>query len=104
LKKSSHIQLGLLATLALSLTSCRRTEMQRCIDANSLVVEDHYCEINDNRYRWYYGGGGSYSTGSAASGGSFSPHAGVSGVTSSSSVSRGGFGSSGGHSSGGSGE
>lgn len=70
--------------------------MQRCVDENQIVADDHYCQINDAHYRWYYGGGGSYATGSSASGGSFSPHAGVTGVTSSS-VSRGGFGSSGGH-------
>lgn len=103
MKKSSHIQLGLLAALALSLTSCQRREMQRCVDETQIVVDDHYCEANDAHYHWYYGGGGSYARGSSASGGSFFPHAGVTGVTSSS-VSRGGFGSSGGHGSGGSGE
>jgi len=103
LKKSSHIQLGLLATFVLSLTSCQRKEMQRCVDESQIVVDDHYCEINDAHYRWYYGGGGNYGAGSAASGGSFSPHSGMTGVTSSS-VSRGGFGSSGGHGSGGAGE
>lgn len=103
MKKSSHIKLGLLATFVLSLTSCQREEMQRCVDENQIVVDDHYCEVNDAHHRWYYGGSGNYGTGSAASGGSFSPHSGMTGVTSSS-VSRGGFGSSGGHGSGGTGE
>jgi len=84
--------------------------MQRCVDDHQVVVDDQFCEnnpINSNRYRWYYGGGGSYAAGSPASGGSFEPHSGFSGDrgsgATSSSVSRGGFGSSAGHS-GGSGE
>jgi hypothetical protein len=96
LKKSSHIQLGLLATLALSLTSCGRKEMQRCIDDRQMVSEDARCFSSTPGYHWYYGGGGGYTTGTFVSGGSFAPHAGYSGVTSSS-VSRGGFGSSAGH-------
>ncbi|HLK54618.1 MAG TPA: hypothetical protein VKU42_14250 [Candidatus Angelobacter sp.] len=96
MKKSSHIHLGLLATLALSLTSCERKEMQRCIDDHQSVVDDSRCISNQAGYHWYYGGGGGYAPGTYVSGGSYSPHSGYSGVTSSS-VSRGGFGGSGGH-------
>jgi len=106
LKKSAQVRLGLLATLALSLTSCHRREMQRCVDERGTVVTDQFCEQSyggGSGYHWYYGGGGGYIPGTYASGGSFAPHSGFtsvrsSGATSTSSgVSRGGFGSSGSH-------
>jgi len=102
LKKSTHVQLGLLAALALSLTSCSRREMQRCVDDRKAVVVDQFCEQGYGRgYHWYYGGSGGYVPGSFASGGNFSPHSGFTSVRStsatSSGVSRGGFGSSASH-------
>jgi len=111
LKKSAQVRLGLLATLAVSLTSCNRKEMQRCVDDHDIVVNDQYCEQGYNNnyprtgllYHWYYGGGGGYVPCTSAFGGSITPHAGFSSVrssgatTSSSGVSRGGFGSSASH-------
>jgi len=98
LKKSTHVSLGLLAALAVSLTSCNRREMQRCVDELGKVAVDQYCEQGYTGYHWYYGGLGGYVPGTFASGGSFSPHSGFTGVTSSgASVSRGGFGSSASH-------
>jgi hypothetical protein len=106
LKKSAQVRLGLLATLAVSLTSCNRKEMQRCVDDHDIVVSDQYCEQGYNNsyprtgpgYHWYYGGRGSYILGTSASGGGVTPHDGFSSVRSSgASVSRGGFGSSASH-------
>jgi hypothetical protein len=105
LKKSSHVSLGLLAALAVSLTSCNRREMQRCVDDHDMVVNDQFCDQGyggsyprSGGYHWYYGGSGSYLPGSQAFGGSATPHAGFSSVRSSgASVSRGGFGGSAAH-------
>src|SRR5947209_359660 len=102
MRKSRSVTLGLLATFAMS--ACNRqqsnTEMQRCVDDKSFVVDDGYCTHPSSnypgRYRWYYGGSGSYIPGTLASGGSTSAHAGFTG-TRSSSVSRGGFGGYFGH-------
>lgn len=97
--------------------------MQRCVDENNRVVDPAYCKTipqgtsqttvgpsgGYHVYRYYYGGGGSYSPGSAvygggyfpASGHSYSTTNGHSSFTTSTGTSRGGFGShfstSGGH-------
>lgn len=105
MKRSTQVTAPLLAATALSLlTGCNR-QMQRCVDENNNVVDDHFCKDQSNQqqqrpdghggfifvplpYRYYYGGYGSYDVGTQATGGSFTPTAGTSYTT------RGGFGSS----------
>jgi len=105
MKRSTQVAAPLLAATALSLlTGCNR-QMQRCVDENNNVVDDHFCKDQPNQpqqrpdghggfifvplpYRFYYGGYGNYDLGTRATGGSFTPSSGVSYTT------RGGFGSS----------
>lgn len=83
--------------------------MKRCVDDHNVVVDDSFCNAQQQTtpvqpgggyvpvpYRWYYGGWGGYSRGSTVGGGAYTPSAGVSYSTS-----RGGFGST--HASGGEG-
>ena len=84
-------------------TSCQRTEMQRCVGPDDMVVGEGNCDhpppgIRPGFYHWYYGGGGGYLPGTRAEGGGLTPHSGFSSVRGGS-VSRGGFGHffSGGH-------
>jgi hypothetical protein len=105
MKKSKQIGLGLLAVVALNLTSCSQAMPQRCIDKNNLIVEDEKCEQIEQQHvsdgpilwhtlphRWYYGGNGG-GVGSLASNGTFEPRPGV-GYSKVNSF-RGGFGSTG---------
>jgi hypothetical protein len=54
LKKSSKIELGLLAALALSLTGCRSSpDMQRCVDETNVVQPEEFCSPSfTSRYHW----------------------------------------------------
>jgi len=104
-KRSIQVSAPLLAATALALmTGCRPPQMKRCVDEQNHVVPDSMCQeqlmTNSPAYRYYYGGSGSYNSGSIVSGGSYTS---VSGVSYATSTSRGGFGSSfgGGSSSGG---
>lgn len=140
LKKSSKVDLGLVAALALSLASCNSSQMQRCVDDGNVVAPEQFCSpgftsryhwgsdasgqqrcldannmpVNDlacttsigRHYHWYYGGRGSYVSGSTAYAGSESPRSGAhystaseahggSGDSGHSGVSRSGFGAAG---------
>jgi len=105
MKRSSQVAAPLLAAAAFSLlTSCRKPDMQRCVDEHNNVVDDSFCKTQPNQqqrpdghggyipfvpmYRYYYGGWGSFTPGTHADGGAFSPTAGRSYAT----TSRGGFG------------
>ncbi|MBS1872861.1 MAG: hypothetical protein JSU00_06580 [Acidobacteria bacterium] len=77
MKRSSAVQLTILATLAAALVSCNRSNRaaQRCVDAQSVVVDDRYCRDAGSGgytpYHWYYGGTSGYTPiGSRVSGGS----------------------------------
>lgn len=83
MKRSTKIQLTLLASAAAALTGCdhtREAEVQRCLDEHNIVVDERNCETqsassspqqgpsgDQNRYRWMYGGNGGYTTGSVVS-------------------------------------
>jgi hypothetical protein len=124
MKRSTQVAAPLLAAAALSLLAgCQKPEMQRCVDENNKVVDDHFCANLSNQqaqqrpdghggffpiflpYRYYYGGFGGYGLGSTVGGGSYSPATGRSYANRSGVTTRGGFGSSfsegGSHSSGG---
>jgi hypothetical protein len=104
-KKSTSVAAPLLASVALAfLAGCRQREMQRCVDEHNTVVDDSLCNATQQAhqpnpaggffpypYRWYYGGWGGYSRGSAVGGGGFAPAAGHSYA---SPTTRGGFGGS----------
>jgi hypothetical protein len=111
-KKSSSVAAPLLASAALAfLAGCRSHEMKRCVDDHNVVVDEKLCDAQQQPnqqqqhpggvgfypvpYRWYFGGWGGYSPGTAVGGGGFAPAAGHS---YSSGTERGGFGST--HSSG----
>ncbi len=109
MKKSSNITLGLVATVAMMMAACDRTQVQRCVDSNNTVVDDRNCDAPPGNtathtgfYRWYYGGRG-YRPGETAYDGDYAPRAGYSVVRGSSmgsgehgsGVSRGGFGAHG---------
>lgn len=80
--------------------------MQRCVDEHNNVVDESFCKNLPNQpqqrsdghggflflpiYRYYYGGIGSYNTGTHVDGGSFTPAPGRSYST----TVRGGFGRS----------
>jgi hypothetical protein len=98
MKRSSQVAAPLLAAAAVTLLSgCREPQMQRCVDENNRVVDDHFCkdqQQNNSTFRafpfhYYYGGYGSYAPGTMATGGSSTPVSGVSYSTT-----RSGFGSS----------
>ena len=105
MRRSVQVTAPLLAATALAvMTGCRQPQMKRCVDEQNRVVPDSFCQeqlmTDSPAYRFYYGGSGSYSSGSYVSGGSYTGSSGVSYATG---TTRGGFGSSfGGGSSGGS--
>jgi hypothetical protein len=75
MKRSSAVQIGLLATLAATLVSCSRNTAQRCVDSQNIVVDERYCRDSVSSgytpYHWYYGGTRGYAPiGSRMSGGS----------------------------------
>ena len=111
MKRSTHVAAPLLAAAALAITTgCEKPQMQRCVDENNKVVDDHFCanlptgnQIQQNfgsgyiplpRYHYYYGGWGGYGLGSVVGGGGYVPAAGRSYTTRSGITTRGGFGSS----------
>jgi uncharacterized membrane protein YgcG len=81
MRRSSQVQLTLLAAIALSMTGCR-DEQRDCVDAQGRKVPDTNCE---------YGYGGTHYIYSGSSGGHYGDS-----VIGGSSVSRGGFGGIGG--------
>jgi hypothetical protein len=97
MKRSTHVAGPLLASAMLTLlTGCRQEQMQRCVDAHNIVVDDSLCQNppaphpnNSTLYRCYYGGAGTYYPGSVATGGSYSPTAGQTYATSRSGFSQG---------------
>ena len=59
LKKSKKIDLGLVTALALSLTACNSSEMQRCVDDGNVVSPDAFCSPGfTSRYHWALDAGG----------------------------------------------
>ena len=106
MKRSTQVAAPLLASAALAfLAGCRSHEMKRCVDDHNVVVDDSHCNAQQQPnqqqqnggvgfypvpYRWYYGGWGGYSPGTAVGGGTYTPAAGHS---YSSGTERGGFGS-----------
>jgi hypothetical protein len=102
-KRSTSVAVPLLASAALAmLAGCKQEQMQRCVDAHNVVVDDSFCANQQNPpnnnngnypgigfYRWYYGGVGNYYPGSIATGGGYAPVSGFDYATS-----RGGFGTS----------
>ncbi|HEX9199257.1 MAG TPA: hypothetical protein VF865_06840 [Acidobacteriaceae bacterium] len=103
-KKSANVAAPLLASVALAfLAGCRSKEMKRCVDEHNTVVDDSLCRAQQQQqqpqpgvgfypypFRWYYGGWGGYSRGSAVGGGGFVA---APGHSYASPTSRGGFGS-----------
>lgn len=52
MKKSSQVDLGLVAALAISLTGCS-SNMQRCVDDQNIVAPDNFCSAGfTSRYHW----------------------------------------------------
>lgn len=103
-KKSSHVKLTIIASLALTACEQQPTSLdwdtvKRCVDKNNMVVDEYMCEDKPRAaggrayYRWYYGGRTGY-IGNRISGGNYEPTPGVS-YKSLSSVSRGGLGGTG---------
>lgn len=104
MRRSTTVLAPLLASAAVALLSGCGPEMQRCVDQQNHVVNSSFCQSQPSHattpivpgrpfYRYYYGGGGSYSFGSAATGGRFTPESGVN-YSTTSGTARGGFGSS----------
>jgi len=59
LKKSSKVELGIAAALALSLTGCNSTNMQRCVDEGNSVYPEEFCSpAFATRYHWSTGANG----------------------------------------------
>ncbi len=85
MRRSLHLIAPLLAATALAITGCQKTEMQRCVDEQNMVVDDDLCHaVGEQRmigglerkpevYRYYYGGTGSPESGTIAEGGTFDP-------------------------------
>jgi hypothetical protein len=113
MRRSTQVTAPLLAAAALSLLAgCQKPEMQRCVDEQNHVVDDHFCANLPNQsqqqrpdghggffpvfipYRYYYGGWGGYGLGSTVGGGGYAPAAGRSYATRSGATTRGGFGGS----------
>jgi hypothetical protein len=115
MRRSTQVTAPLLAAAAFSmLTGCQKPQMQRCVDEQNHVVDDHFCANLPNQqgaqpqrpdghggfipvflpYRYYYGGWGGYGLGSTVGGGGYFPAAGRSYATRSGITTRGGFGSS----------
>ena len=101
MRRSRHVAVPLLISTAIAMTGCRGPEMQRCVDSQNRVVDQGLCGSSGPHgggggaggYRSYYGGKGSYQTGTTAEGGSTEPISGHS-YSLTSGTSRGGFGSS----------
>src|SRR5215467_3464586 len=107
MRRSKQVVAPILASAAAVLLSGCKPDMQRCVDERNRVVDPSYCNTLQPRstqtttgpssgahiYRWYYGGGGSYASGSGATGGSYAPEGGRS-YSTTSGTARGGFGSS----------
>lgn len=115
MRRSKQVVAPILASAAVALLSGCKPDMQRCVDENNHVVDPGYCNTlqqgssqttvgpsgGAHVYRWYYGGGGSYASGSTVTNGSYTPESGHS-YSTTNGTARGGFGSSfGGDSSGG---
>jgi hypothetical protein len=91
MKRTSHVKLTLVASLAAFLTGCGPDpkSIRRCVGADDRVADDWYC-TDDYRlrggtavYRFYYGGPIAYvPVGTFVSGGSYSAPAGVIAFTS----------------------
>ena len=117
MRRSRQVFAPLLASTAVALLAgCHQhPEMQRCVDENNHVVDPQFCKdlpangsqplysngsghhgtgvFFPHTYRYYYGGGGSYTPGTAVIGGSYNPSSGHS-YSTTTGTSRGGFGSS----------
>jgi len=115
MKKTQHITLGLVASMALAFTTgCnRRAERRDCVDEAGRIANDQNCQLTEQRrhsgytgilpyYHYLYGGSSGGHIGDQVFNGN--PAAGM-GASSSAvgGVSRGGFGSTGSSGSGGSG-
>jgi hypothetical protein len=87
MRKSREVQLTLLATLAISITSCR-DERRDCVDAQNRLRPDASCESGSPGAHYVYGGSSGGRVGDTVVGGS---------------VTRGGFGGTGGEGDGGAG-
>lgn len=102
MKKSSSITLGLLAAVAMAVTTgCRRTEVRDCVDQNNRIVDEKFCKGQQPQqqqstshgggfvpYYWMYGGSSGGRIGDTVIGGRNTPTPGMRAVT------RGGFGHS----------
>ena len=86
MKRSIQIAVPLLAAAVFATTAgCRKTEMQRCVDQQNIVVDDDLCHATGEQrilgkkpeertsFRYYYGGSGSTEAGTQATGGSYLP-------------------------------
>lgn len=107
MRRSAQVAAPLLASAAVALLSGCRPEMQRCVDEYNRVVDPAECralttgstQTTTGRsgglhvYRYYYGGGGSYSPGTVVTGGSYAPASGHS-YSTTTGTARGGFGGS----------
>jgi hypothetical protein len=80
MRKSSEVQLTLLAAIALSMTACRE-QRRDCVDAQNRLQPDSACQAGVDGAHYLYGGSSGGHIGDAVIGGS---------------VSRGGFGGIGG--------
>ena len=113
MKRSTQVAAPLLAAAAVAmLAGCQKPEMQRCVDEQNHVVDDHFCDNLPNQqgiqqqhpdghggfipiifpYRYYYGGWGGYGLGSVVGGGGYAPIAGRSYANRTGITIRGGFG------------
>lgn len=98
MRRSRTVVAPLLAsTAAALLAGCHSgPEMQRCVDGQNRVVDASLCRpgfSSGTGYHFYYGGRGSYATGSSATDGSATPSSGHS-YSTTTGTSRGGFGGS----------
>jgi hypothetical protein len=122
MKKSRLITLGILAATAMACDDDNTSEeVQHCVDADGVVVDEALCNpdagaaINQDPnvpqhpviiYRWYYGGSRVYTPGSRIiinSGGGWAPSPGHS-YSAPSTIGKGGFGATGHGAAGGGGE
>lgn len=106
MRRSSYVVAPILASAAAVMLSGCKPDMQRCVDENNRVMDPSYCSTlqrgstqttvgpsgGAHSYRWYYGGGGSYVPGTAATEGSYVPEEGHS-YSTTNGTARGGFGS-----------
>jgi len=81
MRRPHQIATLILAATSLALaTGCQRTEMQRCVDDHSTVVDNDLCQSTGEgrvfgsrlpppNYHWYYGGTGSLEPGTTAANG-----------------------------------